>query len=771
MIKTLREITLQFRWLSLALAAVITVFAVAQLNNLQIDNSNEAFFNTQDKTKERQDAFKETFGNDDFIFILLDTETEFDVDTIQSIGELAERLELEVPHLLSMTWIGNVEKITSVPDGINIDELLPSLQLESDELRRRLKEAANDKAYRDALIAGDGRSLGILLEFENYPEIGIDPRKDTSPAINKILADFDHLTIYAVGGPMMDYMMDQRTAIEAPTWLITALVGMCLLLAITTRSLLGVIVPAVTVVLSVIWTMAAVSLIGYKLNLFAILVPTLMLCVGIGDTMHVVAEFQQLRREGLSRFEALRTTLSLVSGPILLTTITTATGFLAFLATDLVPIQELGVQAAIGVWMALLLTYLFAVPLLTLGFSEAKTDQPKEPGLDIFDRLLAWLTDVVIANPAKIFAGFVIAALLSFIGINKLVIETNTIEDLPKDDPLRAAFEYVDDRMGGSLAIELVVDTHRPDGIKDLALLKKVEKLQAMLNEHPLVNQTDSILDQLKQLHRALRNDDPDQYRLPNSNSQVSEYLLLYESGGGQQMEKFVSFTYDQLRVQVRTRTINLGQIRVLQKAVDDFVAQEFDDSVTVYSAGTMPMFERIGTLIAEGQRNSFILAFIAITIVMILMLRSVKLGMIAMIPNVLPVAFTLGAMGWVGAHLNMVGMVLAPMIIGVAVDDTVHFFVRYRRYFLETLDYDKAYRKTISTVGRPLLFTTLVLVAGFSGFLMSIFAGPRNFAWSSMLAFSSAILAEFMLVPVLLKWLKPFKSSKSVEQQLQTAS
>ena len=751
---------MRYRYLCLAIVALVSVFAFSQLGKLQVDNSSETFFTTNDLTAEQQAEFKATFGNDDFVFVLIEAQSDgFDAPTLRRIYELVERFELEVPYLLEATWIGNVEAIQSRTDGIEISDFLPSLDITNEQLRRKLNTGANDKAYRDGLISGDARSLGILLEFETYPGEKIDPRKEAPPVINSILGDFDDLKLYSVGGPMMDYMMDERTAIEAPRWMIAALLGMCLSLIFTTRSVVGVIVPALTVVLSVVWTMGVVSLLGFKINLTSILVPTLMLCVGIGDTMHVVAEFQQERNNGSPRMAALRHTLGLVTRPILLTTITTATGFLAFLATDLVPIRELGIQAAIGVWMAFLLTYLFAVPLISFGRNKAAKKVTHKA--DIFDRFLSRLTEFVILNPAKIATAFVVVVALAFVGMSKLVIETNTIQDLPKDDPLRKSFEYVDNQMGGSLSIEFVIDTGKPDGIKKLDLLEKVDQLQAMLDQHPLVTNTSSILDQLKQLHRALRDDDPEQYRLPTSSNQISEYLLLYESGGGRQLEKYVSFTYDKIRLQARTRTIKLGEVRSLQASVEEFVDREFDDSVKVYSAGVMPMFERIATLIKEGQKNSFIVAFFAICLVMMWMLRSIKLGLIAMIPNVLPVAITLGAMGWVGAQLNMIAMILAPMIIGVAVDDTVHFFIRYRRYFVQSGDYDAAYRKTMQTVGRPLLFTTLVLSIGFGGFLVSIFAGPRNFAWSSALAFMFALVAEFMLVPLLLKWLKPFDSKQ----------
>ena len=314
------------------------------------------------------------------------------------------------------------------------------------------------------------------------------------------------------------------------------------------------------------------------------------------------------------------------------------------------------------------------------------------------------------------------------------------------------------------MSIDLVIDSGRADGIKQVELLRKVERLQAFLEAHPLVTQTSSVIDQLKQMNRAVHANDPEAFRLPDSDSQVAEYLLLYESGGGSQLEQYVGFTYDQLRVQARTRSVGFADVRELQAEVDEFVEGEFGADAAIYATGTLPMFQRIGDLIAEGQARSVSLAFCVIGLILVLTLKSFRLGLIALLSNVPAVAVALGIMGWLNAEFNMIMAVLAPMILGVAVDDTVHFFVRYRRYYDLTGSYAQAYRETLSTVGRPLLFTTIVLVAGMAGFLFTIFDGPRDFARASMLAFSTALLAEFLLVPALLMWLKPMGRSVSAE-------
>ncbi|MEM6710439.1 MAG: MMPL family transporter, partial [Pseudomonadota bacterium] len=377
------------------------------------------------------------------------------------------------------------------------------------------------------------------------------------------------------------------------------------------------------------------------------------------------------------------------------------------------------------------------------------------PAADLFDRFLGTLAGWVNRAPQVVFLLFLVASLAAGYGASQLKIETNTIQDLPEDYPIRVAFEQVDRRMGGSMSIELVVDSGRENGIKDLAFLQAVDRLQDFLSKHPRVVQTSSVLDQIKQMNRAVHDDDPAYDRLPDSTAQVAEYLLLYETGGGDQLDQFVSFPYDRLRIQARTRALTFASTQDLQREISEFLAQE-SLGIRVEPTGSLSLMSALGDYLRIGQGQSFLWAFLAITVIMVLALRSVKLGLLAMVPNVLPVLFATGFMGLMGFQLNMVGLVLAPMILGVAVDDTVHFFLRYRRNFDGSGSYRQAYVDTIRTVGRPLLFTTLVLMIGFLGFTVSIFDGPRNFAWSSLVAFGSALLAEFLLAPVLLAWLKP---------------
>ena len=252
-------------------------------------------------------------------------------------------------------------------------------------------------------------------------------------------------------------------------------------------------------------------------------------------------------------------------------------------------------------------------------------------------------------------------------------------------------------------------------------------------------------------------------YTLPETSAQASEYLFLYETSGGEELDKQVSFNYDIARITARTKSLNSKDVRTFTSDISMFVKKNIDPSIKVEYTGTMPFVEAMSNYVAQGQKRSFMLAFLAITCMMVIVLRSFKLGLISMIPNVFPVLISLGLMGFAGVYMSIPLMILSPIIIGVAVDDTIHFFMRYRREFNRTGTYEGALKAILSTVGRPIMFTTMTLVLGFSVFGLSDMYNVTQFGLLAAFAFLWALLADFFLAPAMMLLLKPLGPERQI--------
>ena len=759
---------LRFRWLGIIAVVLLTVFFAYQMQGLKFDNSNEVWFVEGDRSLDLIDKFRDVFGNDDFVVLLFESGNFFEPENIRVIGRLAEVLEAEVPYLKDMTWLGNVEYIEGIEDGIKIYELLETVPQDPEEMAAVREKALNEPSYVNSLISPQGQSAAIILEMERYPEDGdkLDPKNEIAPVVREILArpEFAVLNAHVAGGPILHHDYDELAAGETRNFM-----GLCLLIQMAillwvARDVRGVFVPISIVFLSVLWTMGAIGLMGFTLNMMIVILPSLLICVGIGDSMHFIAEYQDQCDKGPARRKAMVKTFAMVGLPCLLTTLTTMGAFLSFLTVRIKPFRELGVYASVGVVTAIVLTYVLVPFFYSFGMKKnalAKNSADQKSRNDFFDRLLARVHWIVTAKPRWVVAFFVILSGISIAGALNIQVESNTAKMLSQKLLLRQAYDFIDERMGGSMSMEIMLDTGKTDGVKDPAFLKKMDALQDFVDKHPLTTKTTSVLDVLKKMRRAMHNNDQKFYSIPDTLEAASQYLFMYETSGGDQLDKLVGFDYDIARLTVKTRTLCTADVRKFMQDVEDFSSKTFDDSVSVEMTGALTWVKALNDKMGEGVKYSFTAVLFAVAALMMIFLRSVKLGLFSMIPNVFPVLITLELMGFTGLYLDMPLMCCSAVIIGVAVDDTIHFFRRYRREFEALGNYSQALRSTLGTVGRPITFTTMTLILGFLVMTLSDLSGWSNFGFLAGFAFLWALLADFFFCPALILLLKPLGEEK----------
>jgi predicted RND superfamily exporter protein len=320
---------LAWRWLLVVAILLLTAFFFYKMRVIKMDNSNEAFFVEEDETRVTYNKFKDTFGNDEFVYILIETEDFFDAERVKLIGRLADDLEENVPYLKDMTFLGNVEYVEGVKNGIEIYDLMEDFPETPKQMEIIKKKAMAERLYLDNLISQDGKTAAIVLEMELYPENQVDARRTIAPVVREILArpQYASLKHYTVGTPIINYDIQAITGKESCLFGIICIVLEMLILLWATRRVRGVVAPIVVVILGVFWTLGLISILGWTLNMSVIIIPTLLIAVGIGDSMHVIAEFQDQQQRGLGRKEAITAALALVGLPCLLTTLTTAAGF------------------------------------------------------------------------------------------------------------------------------------------------------------------------------------------------------------------------------------------------------------------------------------------------------------------------------------------------------------------------------------------------------------------------------------------------------------
>jgi len=775
---------------------VITLAAIAFFGALaagtRIDTSFENYFDPDDATYHTYERYRDDFGSDEVAYILYEAPGRehgvWDIDVMRRVERLTRALEDEVPFVSEVTSLSNVEFMEPVDGGIEVFDLLESFPADQDALLEIRDRVLAKPLYVGSVATADGRFASIVIEMEAssldpLEEIRLDPDggdalanlypQASHAAIQAILArpEYEGLVFKLTGDVPLNASYNQILADESGVLLGLTLLLVTLTLAAFFRRPSGVIGPIAVVLVSLLATVGFIGAIGWPLDMFFSMMPTLLIAIGVANSVHIVSEFQARLREGADRRRAMSDTLRLVGPACFLTSVTTAIGFGAMAVSPIVTLGRLAVYAAFGVMAAFFFSITLLVVFLAFGRDRSgdaarRSDgspPAASPSPPWIDRRLLRLAESTVRWRRAIVAVSALLLAVSLVGALRLRVDSNFLLELSESVPVRNDTLFIDEVMGGTMSYVYLFDSGAPDGIKDPAVLREIERLQAQADLRPgIVRKTHSIVDLLKDINQTFHDGDPAWHVLPESRELVAQYLLVYEMSGGDELADYVSSDRSRASLALRCRWAPTSRIEALIGGLDDYVAANPIRGAGVERSGIGALWIQLTDYITSSQIRGFLIALLAITGVMCVLFRSITTGLIAMVPNVLPVALTLGTMGWAGIPLNYTTVLIAPVAIGIAVDDTMHLMTRLRVEFTARGDYAAALRASMAQVGRALLITSVVLVAGFLVNLMSL-TTPQQ--WFGILLASTillALLADFLLLPALLLILKPFGPERS---------
>jgi predicted RND superfamily exporter protein len=482
----------------------------------------------------------------------------------------------------------------------------------------------------------------------------------------------------------------------------------------------------------------------------------------VAHSVHILSEFRARLAENGDRREAARETLRLVGTPCLLTSLTTAVGFLAMIVSPIKAIAHMAVYSAAGVFAAFALSVTLLMFFLSLGRRErgpaaspeerlrAKGGRHLNAGLEAVARF-------VIRRRVALLVAFGAVFVLSVAGISRLRVDSNWLDDFSDRVPLKGDTTYIDEVMGGMGNLVYLFDAGEPGGVKNPALLGEMDALQREAGEQEIVKKTYSLGDVLKDLNQAFHEGDPGQHTLPDSRELVAQYLLLYESSGGEEVEEYVSSDFARANLELRLKITSSSEIADVVDGLDEHLRANPLVASQAQITGIGALWLQLLDYITVSQIQGFLLAFSAIAAMMCFIFGSLKTGLISMIPNLSPVFLTLGVMGWFDIPLDYNKLFIATVAIGIAVDDTIHLMTRFHHEFLATRDYRRALVEAVRDVGRALFITSVALIAGFLVFLLSVMNAQATFGVLLASTIFTALIADFLLMPALVLTVKPW--------------
>lgn len=772
------------RWWVLAFSLGVVGFCLWLASSLRIDSGFETYFDQDDEAYAAYLQFREDFGSDENIFVLYTVPDRehgvFDIEVMEKIATLSKTLEKEIPFAKEVTSLTNAEIVEGVSDGIEIRNWERDYE-HTQEAALRLRDKIRSKPmYMGGLLSEDGQYAAILVDMDRastdpLEKIRLDPEAEkpddisnlypqvSGAKLKEILArpEYQGLTFKVSGDVPINMEMNQIVQYEGQLLggICYALIAVVLLLLFQFR-ILGVIGPLAVVLCSVMASVGLMAALGWRWDMLSGMMPTLITAVGIGAAVHIMTEFWQTYERVGDRREAIRETLYLVGVPCLLTSMTTAAGFAATALSPIKALEHLSWYSAFGV----MATFVFSATLLMLfisfGTPKTRKEQPVflQRMTDRSSRWLRALADFNVQHQTKILAAFVVLFLVSVAGTFYLRVDSNFLEEFSDRVEVKHTTHLVDKVMGGTGGLVYLFDTGTPDGIKNPALLREIERVQQQaLTDTDLVKKTYSIVDLIKDINQSFHGGDPAFYVIPDSQELVAQLLLVYEMSGGDELQEYVSSDYSRANLEIRCRNIETSRYAAFRDNMDAYLAENPVTTAELELTGMGKLWLQLAEYITSSQVRGLALAFVIISAMMCIVFRSIKIGLISMLPNISPVFFTLGFMGFMGIALDYTKLLIATIAMGIVVDDTIHFVTRFHHEFERCGNYRAALHRTMESVGRAMAITTIVLVCGFMVFCLSLLESMMYFGLLISLTVTIALIADYFLMPAMILKLKLF--------------
>jgi hypothetical protein len=767
-------------WVIIALCLAAAGGLITQLPRLELDTSTESFLKKNDPIRLTYDAFREQFGTDQRVLIAIEPPEVFDLDFLKRLRAFHQDLEDEVPKLQEVSSLINARDTRGEGDQLIVEDLLEDWPASEEALARVRERALANPLYRDQLLDREARLTTVVLEFDTYSSLdapddtlaGFDdsaapaaeaPRpfltgEENSAvvlAIEEVVQRYEapDFRIHMAGVPIMMHEFQVWMVRDMSKFTLLAVATIGLFLAVLFRRVVGVALPLLVAVLSVGTTFGLIAALGYAIMLPQQILPSFLLAVSVGGTVHLLVIFFQHLARGNSRRDAIAHALGHSGLAIVMTSLTTAGGLSSFVAAELAPIAQLGITAPLGVLIALIFTLLL-VPALLAVFPLRADRGETQAGRRTRSALVA-VGDLATRHALAVALIWVGLLGASALGAAQLRFSHQPLLWFPEETPFRQATELMNDRMRGSMYMEVLVDSGAENGLHEPELLNRLDEMRrwagGVQRGDIYVGKTVSIVDVVKEIHQALNENRADFHTIPQDRQLVAQELLLFENSGSDDLADVVDSQFRVARFNMKLPFEDAIQYAPFMDTVEENFARILGDQASFRLTGLMAIMARTFTAVMHSMAWSYVIAFLVITPLMVLLIGNVRVGMLSMIPNLAPILITLGVMGWLGLPLDAFTLMIGGIAIGLAVDDTIHFMHNFRRYYERSGDVRDAVRQTLSTTGQAMLFTSLVLSTGFFIYALATLRNLVTFGLLTGFTIIVAFLADALLAPALM--------------------
>ncbi|EGR1390535.1 RND family transporter [Vibrio parahaemolyticus] len=739
----------------LVLLATIFLIIVATIGgkNLYFRGDYDIFFDGTNKQLLAFDEIQTTFAKTDNLAIVIAPE-DGDIFTPQTLS-LIQKITVDawqVPYSSRVDSIANYQHTEAFDDDLLVEDLLYSeYELTPERISKVKSIALSEPVLKSALVSekGDVTVVNITVQL---PEM--DKTAEVEEVVSSINAMIDRyqraypdVTFHKAGIIAMNHAFMTAAQDDSSTLVPTMLVVILVFLTIMLRSILSVIATLIVIIGSVMATMGISGWAGMFLSTATVNVPTLIMTLAVADCVHVIATMRQSMKNGFTKVQSIERSIALNFVPILITSVTTAIGFLMMNMSDSPVLRDFGNLSALGVMVACFLSVTLLPALLKLLPIHVKMETSQDQK-HVMDRL----GDFVVSQRRALLplSVAVIVVCASLIPLNK--VNDESVEYFGQRNEFRQAADFMEERISGMTNISIAIKTNESQGIAAPDFLNTIGEFSSWLRDQPETDHVATLADVYKRLNKNMHGDDEAYYSLPQARELAAQYLLLYEMSLPYGLDLNNQINVDKSSIKMVLTVANLGSVELvdLENRIYQWFAEHAPQYQVVASSPSL-MFAHIGETNMASMLSTLPITLVLISALLIFALRSVRLGLISLMPNIAPAVIGFGLWALISGEINLGLSVVVTLTLGIVVDDAVHFLSKYQRARREGQTAEQAVHYAFHTVGRALWITTVVLVAGFSVLAMSSFRLNADMGQLSAIVIFIALVVDFLFLPTLL--------------------
>ena len=759
-----------------------TAFFGYSLRLLKVETDISASLPKNIPAKRLYDKVSEIFPSKDMILVVAEADTFFRPDVIAQVKALTDTLE-QLPGVFSAMSPTNVKVVEGTPEGIDVREALQGIPQTPEEMKAYHDRLFSSELFVGNIISEDGRAGGIMLFLKKDAK----GSRVAAEVLKVLEASRGPARLLAAGKPVVNYYLEIGMNRDWGRLMPVVLFVVFFLPYLRFRSLRLVLIPLGVVVFSVLWTIGTMALVGSPLSHSTTVLPILLMSIGVADGIHILNRYLSNSLRITDRRELILFTMDELHAPVIMTSLTTMAGFLALNTSRVGSLLQLGIFTAYGVFIALILSLTFIPASLALmPVPKALIRRGRGRLEKIFDAYGRFL----IRHRTAVLVFIVLVVLVSILGIPRIVLESNDIENFPPNHPIRIAQEEINKSFAGSTTMDVVFEGQKPGVIKEPRVMQAMADLEDSLRTVPGVGGTLSLADFIRRINKALHNENPAYDRVPHEVEQettfvaeevngrlvqrkevfavpgrdlIAQYLQLYEmSAGPEDFANVVDYNYQHAKVTAFLKSSRRSQLKRIDSAVRAYLKRH-PTPVPADLTGTSELYLAVNDLVVSGQFKSILVSLLLVFLLTSLMFRSAAAGLFNALPLFFGIFLNFAFMGWTGIYLNLMTMVTSSIAIGVGVDYAIHFYHRYQMKIAEGASYEDATVLTMDEAGTAIFLNAATVATGFAVLLLSEFRGIGQMGLLISMTMVWTSLGALTILPTLFMTLKPrFKPEKT---------